>query len=172
MMPSELGSAGGIMQVWRDGAQWRGWQLAAEAAGPAAYGHLVSLPPSVLAGALGAMRTGGALRPKVTGVPPFAADTRPAHAFRLRPQWTPRSPRAVPTSMADVCAAGGPAPSIHSLCAALRTKLEVPVAWCVGNHSLHMLGGCALVCNETQCRGSIIPMKQARNLHASYSEIY
>ena len=114
-MCSELGFASGLSQVWRDAAQWRGWQLAAEAAGPAAYGHLLSLPPSVLAGALGAMRTGSALRPKVTGVPPRTADTRPTHPFRLRPQWPLRSPRAVPTSITDVCSCqpGAKHSSIH-----------------------------------------------------------
>ena len=52
-------------QVWNNSAQWKGWLLAAEQAGPPAYPALLSLPPSVLAKALTAMRQGAALRPKV-----------------------------------------------------------------------------------------------------------
>jgi hypothetical protein len=51
--------------VWNSSAQWKGWLLAAEQAGPPAYPALLSLPPSVLAKALTAMRQGAALRPKV-----------------------------------------------------------------------------------------------------------
>ncbi len=52
-------------QIWRDAAQWKGWLLAAEQAGPPAFPALLSLPPSVLASALASMRQGAALRPKV-----------------------------------------------------------------------------------------------------------
>jgi Symplekin tight junction protein C terminal len=52
-------------QVWNDNAQWKGWLLAAEQAGPPAFPVLLALPPSVLARALGAMRQGATLRPKV-----------------------------------------------------------------------------------------------------------
>jgi Symplekin tight junction protein C terminal len=54
-----------LAQVWNNGAQWKGWLLAAEQAGPPAYPALLSLPPSVLTRALAAMRQGAALRPKV-----------------------------------------------------------------------------------------------------------
>jgi hypothetical protein len=62
--------------VWNNSAQWKGWLLAAEQAGPPAYPALLSLPPSVLAKALTAMRQGAALRPKVVCAGCLAARLR------------------------------------------------------------------------------------------------
>lgn len=72
------------VQVWQDAAQWRGWQLAAEGAGAAAYPHLLRLPPSVLAGALASMPSGAALRPKVHCRQPTEPPTEQPTELTLR----------------------------------------------------------------------------------------
>lgn len=123
-------------QVWRDAAQWKGWLLAAEQAGPPAYPALLSLPPSVLARALAMLRQGAALRPKVHS----------PQSHRSCSCWTPRC-ASLSGGCCCVHVSSPPSALARALSmlrqrAALRPKVDSPITTVVCLCALHV--SCAI----------------------------